>query len=122
MPVGGTRGRDGARAFNLVHVYPTTVLHSVVPLGAFPALDWIDADESARRLGDVGHRHRGCRDAAGAEGAAVHHADPGARLTAAPRGQAVTVRRVRSGVEDAMAIGRSVAASVAFSHGAGNGK
>ena len=50
MPVGGTRGRDGARAFNLVHVYPTTVLRSVVPLGAFPALDWIDADESARRI------------------------------------------------------------------------
>jgi 3',5'-cyclic AMP phosphodiesterase CpdA len=54
VPVGGTRGRDGARAFNLVHVYPTTVLHSVVPLGSFPALDWIDADESARRLGVSG--------------------------------------------------------------------
>ncbi|GGI44650.1 3',5'-cyclic AMP phosphodiesterase CpdA [Agromyces flavus] len=50
VPVGGTRGRDGARAFNLVHVYPDTVLHSVVPLGEHPALDWIDADESARRL------------------------------------------------------------------------
>ncbi|SFR69407.1 Calcineurin-like phosphoesterase [Agromyces sp. CF514] len=50
VPVGGTRGRDGAQAFNLVHVYPSTVLHSVVPLGATPALDWIDADESARRL------------------------------------------------------------------------
>ncbi|PWC03659.1 metallophosphoesterase [Agromyces badenianii] len=54
VPVGGTRGRDGARAFNLVHVYPSTVLHSVVPLGAFPTLDWIDADESARRLGTSG--------------------------------------------------------------------
>ncbi len=54
VPVGGTRGRDGARAFNLVHVYPTTVLHSVVPLGSFPTLDWIDADESARRLGESG--------------------------------------------------------------------
>jgi 3',5'-cyclic AMP phosphodiesterase CpdA len=50
VPVGGTRGRDGARAFNLVHVYPSTVLHSVVPLGSFPALDWVDAAESARRL------------------------------------------------------------------------
>ncbi|WP_159599143.1 phosphodiesterase [Agromyces humi] len=50
VPVGGTRGRDGARAFNLVHVYPTTVLHSVVPVGAYPTLDWIDAAESARRL------------------------------------------------------------------------
>ena len=50
VPVGGTRGHDGARAFNLVHVYPSTVLHSVVPLGAFPTLDYIDPDESARRL------------------------------------------------------------------------
>jgi 3',5'-cyclic AMP phosphodiesterase CpdA len=54
VPVGGTRGRDGARAFNLVHVYPDTVLHSVVPLGETPALDWIDAEESARRLAAVG--------------------------------------------------------------------
>ena len=54
VPVGGTRGRDGARAFNLVHVYPTTVVHSVVPLGSFAALDWIDADESARRLAASG--------------------------------------------------------------------
>ncbi|MET1051110.1 MAG: phosphodiesterase [Mycetocola sp.] len=54
VPVGGTRGRDGARAFNLVHVYPNTVLHSVVPLGNFPTLDYIDADESARRLDALG--------------------------------------------------------------------
>jgi len=50
VPVGGTRGRDGARAFNLVHVYQDTVLHSVVPLGSYPTLDYIDATESARRL------------------------------------------------------------------------
>jgi 3',5'-cyclic-AMP phosphodiesterase len=56
VPVGGTRGRDGALAFNLVHVYPTTVLHSVVPLGQYPALDYIDAEESARRLAADGIR------------------------------------------------------------------
>lgn len=56
VPIGGTRGRDGARAFNLVHVYPSTVVHSVVPLGEFAALDWIDADESARRLEAAGVR------------------------------------------------------------------
>ena len=28
---GGTRGRDGAQAFNLVHVYEHTIVHSVVP-------------------------------------------------------------------------------------------
>lgn len=54
VPVGGTRGRDGARAFNLVHVYPNTVLHSVVPLGSYAALDWIDAEESSRRLAASG--------------------------------------------------------------------
>ncbi len=54
VPVGGTRGRDGARAFNLVHVYPDTVLHSVVPLGSYPALDYITAEESERRLSEIG--------------------------------------------------------------------
>jgi 3',5'-cyclic AMP phosphodiesterase CpdA len=54
VPVGGTRGRDGARAFNLVHFYPDTVLHSVVPLGSYTALDYIDADESDRRLRELG--------------------------------------------------------------------
>jgi Icc protein len=54
VPVGGTRGRDGARAFNLVHVYADTVLHSVVPLGEFEPLDYIDAAESARRLSASG--------------------------------------------------------------------
>jgi len=50
VPVGGTLGRDGARAFNLVHVFPDTVLHSVVPLGTFPTLEHVDAAETARRL------------------------------------------------------------------------
>jgi 3',5'-cyclic-AMP phosphodiesterase len=56
VPTGGTRGRDGARAFNLVHVYGTTVLHSVVPVGQYAALDYIDADETARRLAASGIR------------------------------------------------------------------
>jgi 3',5'-cyclic AMP phosphodiesterase CpdA len=50
VPVGGTRGRDGARAFNLVHVYSDTVLHSVVPLGEYATLDYVDATETRRRL------------------------------------------------------------------------
>jgi len=54
VPVGGTRGRDGARAFNLVHIYPDTVLHSVVPLGSYAPLDYIDPEESARRLAESG--------------------------------------------------------------------
>ncbi|TFD33923.1 phosphodiesterase [Cryobacterium cryoconiti] len=56
VPVGGTRGRDGARTFNLVHVFADTVLHSVVPLGEYPALDYIEATESARRLAADGIR------------------------------------------------------------------
>jgi 3',5'-cyclic-AMP phosphodiesterase len=56
VPVGGTRGRDGARAFNLVHVYESTVLHSVVPVGEYAALDYVDAAESARRLAALGIR------------------------------------------------------------------
>ena len=54
VPVGGTRGRDGARAFNLVHVYEGTVLHSVVPLGQYAALDYVDATETKRRLDALG--------------------------------------------------------------------
>jgi 3',5'-cyclic-AMP phosphodiesterase len=54
VPEGGTRPRDGGRSFNLVHVYPTTVLHSVVPLEQTEALEYVDADESARRLSALG--------------------------------------------------------------------
>ncbi|MCU1470581.1 MAG: phosphodiesterase [Glaciihabitans sp.] len=54
VPVGGTRGRDGARAFNLVHVYDDGVLHSVVPLGEYATLDYVDAAETNRRLADSG--------------------------------------------------------------------
>ena len=54
VPEGGTRPRDGGRSFNLVHVYPTTVLHSVVPLERTEALAYVDAEESARRLAALG--------------------------------------------------------------------
>ncbi len=53
---GGTRGRDGARSFNLVQVYPTTVLHAVVPVEQTEALSFVDAEESARRLAALGIR------------------------------------------------------------------
>lgn len=56
VPEGGTRGRDGARAFNLVSVYPTTVLHSVVPVEHTEVLSYVDAAESARLLADSGIR------------------------------------------------------------------
>lgn len=50
VPVGGTRGRDGAQAFNLVHVYEKSVLHSVVPLGEYVPVSYVTADETAEIL------------------------------------------------------------------------
>lgn len=46
VPVGGTRGRDGAQSFNLIHVYEETVLHSVVPIGDYGAVSHVTADET----------------------------------------------------------------------------
>jgi len=46
VPVGGTRARNGAQAFNLVHVYEDTVLHSVVPLGSYAEVSYVSAEET----------------------------------------------------------------------------
>ncbi|MEX8058811.1 phosphodiesterase [Microbacterium sp. 16-032] len=54
VPVGGTRPQDAAQGFNIVHVYDDTVVHSVVPLAASAALQYVDAEESQRRLRDAG--------------------------------------------------------------------
>ena len=55
VPIGGTRGRDGAQSFNLIHVYDDTVLHSVVPIGDFPALTkWVSAEETSAILASHG--------------------------------------------------------------------
>jgi len=54
VPVGGTRPQDGAQAFNLVHIYDDTVVHSVVPVDAPRALEYIDPDEAQRRLREAG--------------------------------------------------------------------
>lgn len=56
VPVGGTRPQDGAQAYNLVHVYDDTVVHSVVPIDAPRTLEFIDPDEARRRLSDAGVR------------------------------------------------------------------
>ena len=50
VPVGGTRGRDGAQAFNLIHVYDDTVLHSVVPIGESLVVSYVTADETVAIL------------------------------------------------------------------------
>lgn len=56
VPEGGTRARDGARSFNLVQVYPSTVLHAVVPIEQTEALADVGPSESARRLAALGIR------------------------------------------------------------------
>ncbi|SDH02113.1 phosphodiesterase [Microbacterium pygmaeum] len=54
VPAGGTRPQDGAQAFNLVHVYDETVVHSVVSVDAPRTLEHIDAVEARRRLDAAG--------------------------------------------------------------------
>jgi len=54
VPVGGTRPQDAAQGFNIVHVYDETIVHSVVPLAASEALQYVDAEESQRRLREAG--------------------------------------------------------------------
>jgi 3',5'-cyclic AMP phosphodiesterase CpdA len=57
VPVGGTRGRDAGQAFNLVHVYEHTIVHSVVPLGAAPTVgEYVSPEETERRLAAAGIR------------------------------------------------------------------
>lgn len=54
VPAGGTRPRDGAQAFNLVHIYRDTIVHSVVPVGRGPAMSFITAEESRLLLAGDG--------------------------------------------------------------------
>ncbi len=57
VPVGGTRGQDSGQAFNLVHVYEHTIVHSVVPMGSATTVgEYVTAEETARRLEAAGVR------------------------------------------------------------------
>ncbi|MDR2372989.1 MAG: metallophosphoesterase [Bifidobacteriaceae bacterium] len=40
----GGRGQDGGQSYNLIHVYPETVVHSTVALGSFPTVYEISAE------------------------------------------------------------------------------
>jgi 3',5'-cyclic AMP phosphodiesterase CpdA len=52
---GGIRGRDAAQSFNYVHLYPDTVVHSVVPLDAGPTVGRPQTpQEAAATLADEG--------------------------------------------------------------------
>ncbi|UYP20168.1 phosphodiesterase [Rhodococcus sp. Z13] len=50
VPVGSQRGHDGAQGFNLVHVYPDTIVHSVVPAGSYATVGQPHSAEDAERL------------------------------------------------------------------------
>ncbi len=54
VPVGGTRPQDGAQAFNMIHIYDDTVVHSVVAVDAPAILEHIDPAEAQRRLAQAG--------------------------------------------------------------------
>jgi 3',5'-cyclic AMP phosphodiesterase CpdA len=56
VPVGGTKARDGAQTFNLIHVFESTVLHSVVPLGQYAQVSYVTAEETATILRREGVR------------------------------------------------------------------
>ncbi len=49
-PVGSTRARDGAQAYNLIHVYDHTVMHTVVPIGDSTTVDFVSAEQTAEVL------------------------------------------------------------------------
>jgi glycerate-2-kinase len=51
----GTRGRDAAQAFSLVHVYPETVMHSVVSIDSGPTVgEAVTAQQARARLEQAG--------------------------------------------------------------------
>ncbi|MFJ4171307.1 phosphodiesterase [Paenarthrobacter sp. NPDC089714] len=55
VTAGGQRGRDGAQAYNMVHVYEHTIVHSVVPMsGGVTVGEPVDAEEVQRRLAAAG--------------------------------------------------------------------
>lgn len=55
VAVGGTRGRDAAQACNLVHVYPETVVHSVIPLGGGNTVGtFVSPGQAQRNIADAG--------------------------------------------------------------------
>lgn len=49
-PVGATRARDGAQAYNLIHVYDHTVMHTVVPVGDSTVVAYVSPEETTRLL------------------------------------------------------------------------
>ncbi|HEY3995021.1 MAG TPA: phosphodiesterase [Mycobacterium sp.] len=55
VAAGGTRGRDGAQACSLVHVYQDTVVHTVVPLGVGKTVGtFVSPAQAQRKIAESG--------------------------------------------------------------------
>jgi Icc protein len=53
-PVGGSQPVNAAQTYNLIHVYPTTIVHSVVPVTGAEALETTSATQALRILNRAG--------------------------------------------------------------------
>lgn len=57
IPFSATRGQDGGQSYNLVHVYPDTIVNSVVPIGSFRTVgEYVSPATVAERLALAGVR------------------------------------------------------------------
>ncbi|ROQ41244.1 3',5'-cyclic AMP phosphodiesterase CpdA [Frondihabitans sp. PhB188] len=55
IPTGATRGQDGAQSYNLMHVYPETIVSSVVPIGSYRTVgEYVGPEQVAARLAEAG--------------------------------------------------------------------
>jgi len=50
VPAGAMRTMDGAQSVNLIHVYQSTVLHSIVAVEQYPALRFTSPEQAAAQL------------------------------------------------------------------------
>lgn len=56
VPSGAMRARDGSQAFNLVHVYENTVVHSVSPIRPGTTIRYVSVEQAAKELDTAGVR------------------------------------------------------------------
>lgn len=55
IPGNATRGQDGAQAYNLMHVYPDTIVNSVVPIGSYRTVgEYVGPEQVAAKLAAAG--------------------------------------------------------------------
>ncbi|RPE74581.1 3',5'-cyclic AMP phosphodiesterase CpdA [Frondihabitans sp. PhB161] len=55
IPTDATRGQDGAQSYNLMHVYPETIVNSVVPIGSYRTVgEYVGPEQVAAKLEAAG--------------------------------------------------------------------